>query len=134
MCFNMDPHFSTEDPKSGPVDCIQLITLYSVCKGEHWYPGSDSNRHCSASKAVASYQLRYQGIYTFMNYDYFERKMGSHAQRTSRTKGKDFIPTYTYNPNRVEIEEKQQDPDKTFVPTVWPQFYEVFGASSRNRT
>jgi hypothetical protein len=69
-----------------------------------------------------------------MNYDYFERKMGTHAQHTSRTKGKDFIPTYSYNPNRVEIEERQSDPDKTFVPTVWPHYYELFGASSRNRT
>ena len=69
-----------------------------------------------------------------MNYDYFERKMGNYAQRTSRIKGKDFIPTYSYNPNRVEIEERQSDPDKTFVPTVWPHYYELFGASSRNRT
>ena len=34
MCFNMDPHLSTEDPKSGSVDCILLISLYTVYKGE----------------------------------------------------------------------------------------------------
>ncbi len=69
-----------------------------------------------------------------MNYDYFERKIDGHAVCTSNTKGKDFIPMYEYNPDKRYVQEKQEDPGHIFVPIRWPQYYELFGASSRNRT
>ncbi len=34
MCFNMQSRLASETAKTGSVDCIQLITLYTVCKGE----------------------------------------------------------------------------------------------------
>ena len=69
-----------------------------------------------------------------MNYDYFERKMGTNAQFTSRTKGKAFVPTYPYNPEKAESQTQQTIPENLFQEMRWPQYYEIFGASSRNRT
>jgi len=69
-----------------------------------------------------------------MNYDYFEITWGQNASLTSATKGKNFIPTYNYNSDKAELELQQTAPEKPFQEMRWPQYYELFGATSRNRT
>ena len=69
-----------------------------------------------------------------MNYDYFEITWGQNASLTSATKGKNFIPTYDYNPEKAELHSQQTVPEKLFQEMRWPQYYELFGATSRNRT
>ena len=69
-----------------------------------------------------------------MNYDYFERKLGTNAELTSATKGKEFVPSYTYNPEKAELQLEQTVPENLFKEMRWPQYSEIFGATSRNRT
>lgn len=57
-------------------------------------------------------------------YDYYELKFGEHAELSSTTKGKTFIPLY----NEVATESHK------FKIMKWPTYGETFGASSRNRT
>ena len=111
--------------------------VYTIPPHSHyWCPRRDSNSHAeaTASKTVVSTSSTTRAINTFMNYDYFERKIDSHAVCTSKTKGKEFIPLYEYNPDKLYVQEKHEDPGHTFVPMRWPHYYELFGASSRNRT
>ena len=69
-----------------------------------------------------------------MNNDYFEITWGTNATFTSATKGKEFVPSYTYNPEKAELQLEQTVPENLFKEMRWPQYSEIFGATSRNRT
>ena len=60
--------------------------------------------------------------------------MGTNAQFTSETKGKQFVPTYSHNTEKVESQSQQTIPENLFQEMRWPQYHEIFGATSRNRT